>query len=284
MTSLIDVFAASAPLFIAVAVILGLLVGSFLNVVIYRLPIMMEQSEQHYCSVLLNQTTEEAKPVFNLWKPRSRCPECDHMITARENIPLLSYLLQGGRCSHCKTRISIQYPIVEAISGILTGVVAWHFGFGLQAGAAILLTWALLALSVIDLKHQLLPDSITPSFFMARIIMCFVGGFYRFKKQCNRRDGGVSGAVVSFSAFPYFNGKRRYGLWRLQVTRITRRLARLAKFDDYYYSCITRRISGWYCFDTNSRSGSQFTHPIWTVSGNGWLDSIVMGRATYWMV
>jgi leader peptidase (prepilin peptidase)/N-methyltransferase len=188
----LDTLAASPPLFIAIAVVLGLVVGSFLNVVIYRLPIMMERSEYEYCSTLLEQPTR-ATPTFNLLTPRSRCPECDHSISSSENIPLISYLIQGGRCTQCRTRISLQYPIIEAISGILTGVVAWHFGFGWQALAVMLLTWALLTLSVIDLKHQLLPDSITLPFLWLGLGFALFGFFTDLRSS-------VIGAMVGYLA------------------------------------------------------------------------------------
>lgn len=198
-----DALIASTPLFVAIAVLLGLLVGSFLNVVIYRLPMMMEQAEQYYCKALLNQTAEDnsEKPVFNLIQPRSRCPNCEHMITAIENIPLLSYLWQRGRCRHCNAKISIQYPIVEIISGVLTGIVAWHFGFGLQAGAAMVLTWALLALSVIDIKHQLLPDSITLPLLWLGLLCALLGIFTDLRSAV---IGAMAGYLALWSVFQLF--------------------------------------------------------------------------------
>lgn len=150
-------------MFIFVAGCAGLLVGSFLNVVIHRLPIMMERDWKSQCRELLGQECPEQadQEIYNLVQPRSRCPHCNHAITALENIPVVSYLLQGGKCKGCGTRISIRYPLVELLTAILTAVVAWRFGFGWQAMGGIFLTWALIALSGIDLDTQLLPDSIT---------------------------------------------------------------------------------------------------------------------------
>jgi len=141
--------------------LLGLCVGSFLNVVIHRLPKMMENDWSAQCAELRG---EEASPAeaLSLAKPRSRCPACGHQITALENIPLISYLLiLRGKCSGCGTPISARYPIVEALTGILSAYAVWHFGPTLQAAGALLLLWALIALSGIDLDTQLLPDSIT---------------------------------------------------------------------------------------------------------------------------
>ncbi len=148
-------------LFISVAVLFGLIVGSFINVVIHRLPLIMEREWRAQCAEMLDQPDPEAdRPALTLWGPRSQCPQCGHLITARENIPLLSYLLQHGRCAHCKGAISVQYPLIEVLSGVLAGIVAWTFGFGWPAAAALLFTWILLAASAIDFRHQLLPDDL----------------------------------------------------------------------------------------------------------------------------
>lgn len=146
----------------AIAALLGLCVGSFLNVVIHRLPKIMEQEWQAQCSELRGETTSTALEPLSLAKPRSRCPACGHQITALENIPLISYILiLKGKCSECHTRISPRYPIIEAMTGLVSAYVAWHFGPTLQAAGALLLVWALIALAAIDLDTQLLPDAIT---------------------------------------------------------------------------------------------------------------------------
>ncbi len=148
--------------FLLVCTLLGLIVGSFLNVVIYRLPLMMQREWESECREMLGQEPlEKQSEPFNLNRPRSRCPHCDHAITAIENIPVLSYLFLRGRCSDCQAKISLRYPLVEAATALLTLIVAAHFGFGWQAVAAILLTWVLITLSLIDFDVQLLPDSIT---------------------------------------------------------------------------------------------------------------------------
>ncbi|MFF7706046.1 prepilin peptidase [Pseudomonas sp. NPDC007930] len=154
-------FLASAPLATALcALILGLLVGSFLNVVIHRLPIMLARQWQAQSREYLQLPQEPEQPRYNLAVPASTCPHCSHRIRAYENIPVISYLFLAGRCSGCKARISPRYPLVELACGLLSGFVAWHFGFTWQAGAFLLLTWGLIALTLIDADTQLLPDVI----------------------------------------------------------------------------------------------------------------------------
>jgi len=144
----------------AVAGLLGLCVGSFLNVVIHRLPKMMEQDWHAQCADLRGETPSTAT-ALTLARPRSRCPSCGHQITALENIPIISYLLLRGRCSSCGTSISPRYPVVEAVTGLLSAYAVWHFGPTPQGAGALLLIWALIALTGIDFDTQLLPDSIT---------------------------------------------------------------------------------------------------------------------------
>ena len=152
----------SPLVFIAIAFILALLVGSFLNVVIYRLPVMMEREWRAQAEELA-ATPASDLPVgrFDLMAPRSRCPACGHQITALQNIPVISYVLLGGKCAGCGSAIAIRYPVIELLTAVLSGVVAWRLGFGWEAGAAIALTWALVAISVIDIDHQIIPDSIS---------------------------------------------------------------------------------------------------------------------------
>ncbi len=143
----------------AAAGLLGLVVGSFLNVVIHRLPKMLERQWQQDCAEITSQGGESRVPVtYNLLLPRSHCPKCNHTLTVRENFPLLSFLLQRGCCRGCGASISWRYPLIEAISGLGAAIVVWHFGPTFQAIAALFLTWTLIAASAIDLEHQLLPD------------------------------------------------------------------------------------------------------------------------------
>ncbi len=151
----------TAPyLFIALCLILGLMVGSFLNVVIYRLPKMLEREWHDQCAELKGEPLAPA-PHFNLIIPRSACPQCGKPITVLENIPLLSYLVLRGKCSGCGAPIAKRYPLVEALSGVLSAVIAWRFGFHMTALAAMVFAWCMIALTFIDLDTQILPDGIT---------------------------------------------------------------------------------------------------------------------------
>ena len=140
---------------------LGLVVGSFLNVVIYRLPLMMEARWRHDCCELLEVEEKQDAQRLTLATPNSHCPVCKAPIKPWQNIPVISYLFLGGKCANCGTRISVRYPIIEAVTGILTLVLGIYFGASLALLGAILLTWSLIALTMIDVDHQLLPDDIT---------------------------------------------------------------------------------------------------------------------------
>lgn len=146
--------------FVPLASLLGLFVGSFLNVVIHRLPRMMEHDWHAQAAELRGEPLAQAER-FNLAVPRSRCPHCGHLITALENIPVVSYVVLRGRCSHCGAPIGKRYPVVELLTAVLSGYAAWHFGFGIAALGALLFLWAMIALAFIDLDTQLLPDDLT---------------------------------------------------------------------------------------------------------------------------
>ncbi|MDM1715913.1 prepilin peptidase [Thiopseudomonas alkaliphila] len=167
MSDLLGLLQQELALFIALASLLGLLAGSFINVVAYRLPKMLQADWQQQAKVILAEAQpavaarpepDSTSPRFNLLVPRSACPRCQHVIKPWENIPLLSWLALKGKCSGCQQAISKRYSFVELASGILSAVVAWRFGFGLPAMAILLLTWGLLTMSLIDADHQLLPD------------------------------------------------------------------------------------------------------------------------------
>ncbi len=159
---MIDLLAASPVAFVGVVFLFSLLVGSFLNVVIHRLPLMMERDWRAQCEELA-KTPAPALPEgrFNLVVPRSRCPACGAAVTALQNVPVLSYLALKGRCASCGTRISLRYPVVELLTAVLAAVIAWRFGLSWEAAAGLLLTFALVAISAIDLDHQLIPDAIS---------------------------------------------------------------------------------------------------------------------------
>jgi leader peptidase (prepilin peptidase)/N-methyltransferase len=141
--------------------VLGLLVGSFLNVVIYRLPVMMQTAWRAECHEYLHLTDNNPiKETISLIFPASRCPHCQTQIKPWHNIPVISYLLLKGRCAYCGVNIAWRYPAIEALTGLLSAITAFHFGYGLALLFALLLTWSLVALTFIDIDHYLLPDSI----------------------------------------------------------------------------------------------------------------------------
>ena len=159
--SVFELLADSPGLFVGTCLVLGLLVGSFLNVVIYRLPVILDRQWRRDCAEL--HGTDAAGPTepFNLMVPRSACPGCKAPITALQNIPILSYVVLRGRCASCGIHISARYPLIEALTGLLSAAVAWKYGYGWQTAAAIVLTWFLIALTFIDVDTQFLPDSLT---------------------------------------------------------------------------------------------------------------------------
>lgn len=184
------IFIESPALFLATTVLLGLCVGSFLNVVIHRLPKMMEREWHAQCADLRGETASTAE-VLTLSTPRSRCPACAHQITALENIPLLSYLFLRGKCSACGASISIRYPIVEVTTGLLSAFVAWHFGPTMLTIGALLLLWSLIALAAIDFDTQLLPDSMT-------LPLLWLGLLFNVSGTFTDLSSAVIGAMVGY--------------------------------------------------------------------------------------
>lgn len=174
--SFIAILQDTPSFFISFITIIGLMVGSFLNVVIYRLPEMMKRNWLQQCAELHGKAIETL-PTFNLITPRSACPHCGHKITALENIPIISYLALRGRCSQCQARISPRYPIVEAVTALMSGFVAWHFGYSLITIAVLIFVWSLIALAVIDLNTQLLPDDITLPLLWLGVLVNMNDGF-----------------------------------------------------------------------------------------------------------
>ena len=209
---LLQLLQASPPVFIVVCGLLGLIVGSFLNVVIHRVPLMLDREWREQCRELLEQPPAEPTPEsLNLVTPASRCPHCGHRIRAWENIPVLSYLLLRGRCSECGARISPRYPIVELLTGVLSATVAWHFGFGWQAGAALLLTWALIPLSAIDIDHQLLPDAITLPWLWLGLALSLWGVFVDSPTAIIGALAGYLALWTVYQLFKLVTGKEGMG-------------------------------------------------------------------------
>lgn len=186
--------------FTSLCVALGLMVGSFLNVVIYRLPKMMEhQWRSEHAD--MNGESMPAAARYNLVVPRSQCPACGHRIGALENIPVLSYMIQGGKCTACRVKISPRYPVVEALTGVLSGYIAWRFGYSAAAAGALLFTWAMIALAFIDLDTFFLPDDITLPLLWAGLLFNLGGVFTDLPSAV---IGAVSGYIVLWTVYWVF--------------------------------------------------------------------------------
>ncbi|MDR2000129.1 MAG: A24 family peptidase [Zoogloeaceae bacterium] len=185
---------------IAIVVVFGLMIGSFLNVVIHRLPRMMEREWAVQCAELRGEAPAQTEP-FSLVRPRSRCPRCGHAITALENIPIVSFLFLRGRCKGCGVRISWRYPIVEALTGLLFGLVAWQFDPGLASWAAMGFVAAMIALTFIDIDTQLLPDDITLPLLWAGLLLNL---FTSYADLTSAVIGAATGYLALWSVYWLF--------------------------------------------------------------------------------
>ena len=177
-------------------------IGSFLNVVIYRLPAMIEREERAYCSELINGPNDAPQETFNLATPRSRCPACGTLITAWQNIPVISYLILRGRCAACGTRISPRYPAIELLTGILTLLLGFHFGgISVLLLAVLVFTWVLLSLTMIDIDTMLLPDNLTLPLLWLGLLCNLFGMFTDLQSAV---IGAMAGYGVLWSVFWMF--------------------------------------------------------------------------------
>lgn len=200
----------NSTVFITISVIFGLMVGSFLNVVIHRLPKIMEHEWHNNCLELQGKEVPEAHK-YTLAHPRSACPNCGHKITALENIPVISYLFLQGKCSGCKTAISMRYPLIEALTGLLIGLVSWKFGYTSITLFAWFFTFALIALTFIDFDTQLLPDDITLPLLWLGLLFNLNNGFTDIKSAV---VGAIAGYLILWSifwAFKFATGKEGMG-------------------------------------------------------------------------
>ena len=192
---------ANSGIFVAAMVLIGLAAGSFINVVVCRLPRMMDAAWRAECIELSGETPSDEPARFDLVHPPSACPACGNRIPPLENIPLLSYVMLGGRCSACRWRIPIRYPIVEAGGALVAGVAAVHFGVGAAAAGACLLGWGLLAAGVIDLETRLLPDAITMPLLWSGLVFNLNGTFAPLR-DCV--IGAMAGYVILWAVYQGF--------------------------------------------------------------------------------
>jgi leader peptidase (prepilin peptidase)/N-methyltransferase len=209
--SFIELLQQNQILFLITIAVIGLSVGSFLNVVIYRIPVMLENEWQQQCRELTEDAEPKEESTFNLMLPGSQCPACKHKITFWENIPILSYVLLKGRCSECKQKISLRYPAIELATALLSIAVAWHFGASWQTVFALPLTWALIALSMIDYDHKLLPDNIVLPFLWLGILININGVFTDLQSAVIGAIAGYLSLWSIFWLFKIITGKEGMG-------------------------------------------------------------------------
>jgi leader peptidase (prepilin peptidase)/N-methyltransferase len=201
---------AALPWLVSLALLFGLCVGSFLNVVIHRLPKMMEREWRAECAALAGQEVPKQAP-FNLMVPRSRCPSCSKQITALENIPLVSFALLRGRCANCKAAIGLKYPLVEALAGIGAAYAVWRFGFSPAALGAALFTWATIALAFIDQETGLLPDDVTLPLIWAGLLLNLGNTFVPLPQSVIGAVAGYLALWLIYWAFKLLTGKEGMG-------------------------------------------------------------------------
>lgn len=200
-------------LLISVAAIIGLMVGSFLNVVIYRLPIMMKRDWRNECADFLNLPAQRSleNAGYNLVFPLSRCPHCSTPIKPYQNIPVISFLLLKGRCAYCQAPISRRYPLIELLAGLCSALIAWRFGYTPEMGFALLLTWSLIALSAIDLDHHLLPDTITLPLVWAGLLLSLFNVFADSHASIIGASAGYLCLWSVYHGFKLLTGKEGMG-------------------------------------------------------------------------
>ena len=208
--NIVDFFLQNTGTFYLFVILFSLSVGSFLNVVIYRLPLMLEKDWKSQCRELLD-LKQEPEEEITLSKPASTCPNCQHKIRAWENIPVVSYLFLKGKCSQCKTPISFQYPAIEILTALLSLVVAINFGVSWQTLAGLVLTWSLIAMSMIDLHKMILPDDLTLPVLWIGLLLSL---FNIFTDPVSSIIGAVAGYMVLwlvYQTFKLLTGKEGMG-------------------------------------------------------------------------
>ncbi len=208
--SIFQPFIVSPVFFILSTAILGLLTGSFLNVVIYRLPVMLRNTWSIEAAEFTKLPAPTLKP-FNLITPQSTCPHCGHKIRPWENIPILSYLALRGKCSNCKSKISSRYPLIEGFTALISASVAWEFGITLETASLLLFFWCLIALTMIDLDHQLLPDALTLSLLWAGLIINLFEVFTSLEHAVVGAVAGYLSLWCVFWTFKLITGKEGMG-------------------------------------------------------------------------
>jgi leader peptidase (prepilin peptidase)/N-methyltransferase len=193
---IVNIIAGTPEVFLFIVVVFSLFIGSFLNVVIYRLPQMMERNWSEECRIYLGLKPHTDTEKLGLCLPFSHCPRCKHVIRPWHNIPIVSYFWLRGKCAYCKTSISIRYPLVEAVTCLMSVYVAWRFGFSWQTLAALFFTWTVIALTFIDLDHHLLPDQLT-------LLLLWLGLFFSLFRLFCTPEEAIIGAIAGYLIFAF---------------------------------------------------------------------------------
>jgi len=245
--------------FALVAGLFGLTIGSFLNVVIYRLPVMLDRHWRQECIAAgyaeKEQASNEKSPTFNLVFPGSRCPHCNAPIKAWQNIPVISYLLLKGACHNCGHKISVRYPIVELLSGILSAITAYRLGPSVALLSSLFLLWALIALSYIDFDHQILPDVIVLPFLWAGLLLNTQHVFTDLQSW-------VPVAVAGLPGIQTGDRQGRHGIRRFQTVCAVWCLAGMATAAVNYPAVVRRRRGSWPGYDPVQGARQAVTHAV----------------------
>ena len=273
-------------LFPVLAFIFSLLIGSFLNVVIHRLPIMMEREWQQECSESFpDYKIPMPKGTYNLSVPRSTCPKCETQIRAIDNIPVLSWLFLKGKCRKCSNPISPRYPFVELLTAVMCGFVAVHFGFSYYAIALIFFTFALIAATFIDLDTMLLPDQITLPLVWSGIALALFG-----ISPISLQDsviGAMAGYLALWSVYWLFKlltGKEGMGYGDFKLLAALRGLAWLATPTDDHIALFTCRSCVWFNSAAIETARHRQSLPFWSLPRYCRLDKFDLGREHYGLV
>jgi len=201
-----------------VALAIGLCIGSFLNVVIHRLPVMMERAWRADCAELEGREPAPEAPRYNLLTPRSQCPGCGGAIRAWQNVPVLSFVFLKGKCRKCGARISLRYPAVELLAGLGAGYAAWRFGFGAAAAGAMLFLWATIALAFIDQATGYLPDDITLPLLWAGLLLNLAGTFVPLREAVIGAAAGYVSLWAIYWGYKLITGKEGMGYGDFKMT------------------------------------------------------------------
>lgn len=281
-------------LLIATVGFFSLLIGSFLNAAIYRLPMMLHREWDTDCYEHLNADNPDYIPKeteqFNLFVPRSACPTCDHPISSLENIPVLSYLMLGGKCKGCKTRISMQYPIIEILTSVVSMFIAWKFGYGWPMLAVLVFAWAMITLGMIDVNTMLLPDSLTLPLMWLGLLLNYFGLFIDLHSAV---IGAVFGYLSLWSVYQLFKlitGKEGMGYGDFKILAAIGAWGgwQIIPFAIFASACLGAVIGIILIKMKNQENGQPIPYGPWLaiagLIGLIWRDEIILAMVNYFQL